>query len=414
MDLPAGLGGRVAVVVDRYPCVSESFVRRELAALEAQGFELAIVVCSPAAKCDPWFPSGLRAAVIRTDACARSCDGWQRVRAGAVALRNLQRAIPLFPAGARGVKAAARAAWTAAAIQPVLERWSPDWVHAHFLGMPAATASLLTRHLRIPLSISAHARDIFVPSVRLAPVCARARFVAVCSEHAQATLMGRLPASLAQRVVHFPHQLNCARTIADRPARNGEQLRLLSVCRLVPKKGIDVVLRALALLPDAPYRYRIVGDGPERARLQALVEVLGLDGVEFAGPAPPEEVPMELARADVFVLGTSTAQDGDRDGIPNAMLEAMAAGVPVVMTDSGAVSEVIRHGRTGWLAPPNCPAALAKVLMEAASDYVNRRHVAVQAHLEVQRRFSDENRCPLATRLTIEIDSKARYRVDSD
>jgi len=289
----------------------------------------------------------------------------------------------------------------------MLESWRPDWLHAHFLAMPAAAACLLSQRVNVPFSISAHARDVFVPQARPTKLCSRARFISACSEHARASLTEQLPAALAERVVHFPHDVECAPSVQNREVVNGAPLRIISVCRLVPKKGIDVILRALALLragSPCRYSYRIVGGGPELPRLKALARELNLEGVEFVGPVAPDAVRREFEQADVFVLGTRVMPDGDRDGIPNAMLEAMAAGLPVIVSDAGGVSEVIRHRSTGWLLPPNDPAAFADALREAASDHLMRRRIATSAHAEVRRRFSRNGRL-LALRLVREIAS---------
>jgi glycosyltransferase involved in cell wall biosynthesis len=177
----------------------------------------------------------------------------------------------------------------------------------------------------------------------------------------------------------------------EREMRVGEPLRLLSVCRLVPKKGIDVVLRALAMVrSEVHYHYRICGAGPELPRLRALTRELQLENVDFVGPISPAAVAAELAQADVFALGTRRTPDGDRDGLPNALLEAMAAGVPVIASDAGAVSEVVQHRRTGWLPPPDRPREFADALREVALDRVIRWTVAVNAHAEIRRRFSSE------------------------
>jgi glycosyltransferase involved in cell wall biosynthesis len=401
MEVDAGHNalGRVAVVVDNYPCLSESFVRRELARLKACGFTVAVVACGPARDGASLLREP-REVVFRPNAAGRAA--W--LRRGMEALKDLRRAVPLFPRRPRGLAAAGRAALITSALRPTLKRWKPDWLHAHFAGMPAAVACLLSERLDVPFSISVHARDIFVPVARLASLCARARFVTACSEYAQASLMGRLPPELAERVVHFPHDVPCGSTVPWHDAHD-DTLRILSVCRLVPKKGIDVVLRALALLRgEVRFRHRIVGDGPERGRLSALAVELGLDAVEFVGALRPEEVSAELARSDIFVLGVRTASDGDRDGIPNVVLEAMAAGVPVIVSDGGAVSEVVGHRRTGWLTPPNDPRALAEAIREAASDGDLRRRIAANAHSEVRRRFSSERPSdPLAMRLIREI-----------
>ncbi|HKR13396.1 MAG TPA: glycosyltransferase family 4 protein [Pyrinomonadaceae bacterium] len=401
IDLPGGDAGRVAVMVDKYPCLSESFIRRELTNLASLGFKLVVLTCSPARRSDRALLPESPFNVFFPEAHS----GRDHVRLAAESLRELPRALTLFPKGPRSTAAAGRAAWTAAAIRPALESWKPDWLHAHFLGMPAAAACLLSQRLNVPLSISAHARDIFVPQVDLAKLCSRARFVSTCSEHARTSLIEQLPSQLAKRVVHFSHDVECGPTVKNQEQVNGFPLRLLSVCRLVPKKGVDVILKALALLrseSECRYRYRIVGGGPELSRLKALASDLNLEDVEFVGPVSPDVVQRELAHADVFVLGARRMPDGDRDGIPNAMLEAMAAGIPVIVSDAGGVSEVIRHRSTGWLLPPNNPEAFADALREVALDHRVRRRVAASARAEVRRRFSQNGRL-LALKLSSEM-----------
>lgn len=389
-------------MVDKFPCLSESFIRRELTNLASLGLELMVLTCSPARRSDRSLLPESRFNVFHPDAHS----GRDHVRLAAESLRELPRALTLFPNGLRRATAAGRAAWIAAAIRPALESWNPDWLHAHFLGMPAATACLLSQRLNVPLSISAHARDIFVPQVHFTEVCSRARFVSTCSEHARTSLVEQLPPLLAKRVVHFSHDVECGPTVENREQVNGVPLRLLSVCRLVPKKGVDVILKALALLlrsgSSCRYRYRIVGGGPELSRLKTLASDLKLEEVEFVGPVAPDVVQRELAHADVFVLGARRMPDGDRDGIPNAMLEAMAVGIPVIVSDAGGVSEVIRHRSTGWLLPPNNPEAFADALREVALDHRVRRRVAASAREEVRRRFSQNGRL-LALKLISEM-----------
>jgi glycosyltransferase involved in cell wall biosynthesis len=391
---------RVAVVVDRYPCLSESFVRRELAQLERRGAALAIVVCARERSCDLWLESDLDAQVFRAD--RRASQPRQGLEGSRDVLRGTARASALFPQTPRGLLRAARAASIAGAIRSPLADWRPDWLHAHFLGMPAVVGCLLGDALGVPLSLSAHAHDVFVPAIRFDAVCARARFIAACSRHAHATLAASLPPAIAARIVDLPHGVACEPAMPDRARRSGGALRLLSVCRLVPKKGIDVVLRALPQVGgDVPYRYRIVGDGPELPRLRAMARAAGLDAVEFVGAKPPSDVAAELAAADLFVLGARTAPDGDRDGIPNALLEAMAAGVPVVASDAGGVAEVVEHRVTGWMTPSDDPRAFAAAIREAALDEALRRAIARRAHAEVRQRFSvDVNADALWRRLS--------------
>jgi glycosyltransferase involved in cell wall biosynthesis len=219
-----------------------------------------------------------------------------------------------------------------------------------------------------------------------------------------------LPSALIERVIHVPHDVACDPVLPERGIRAGPRIRLLSVCRLVPKKGIDVVLKALALLGSgACYQYRVIGDGSELPRLRALARSLGLHDVQFLGARPPDDVAVELAWADLFVLGTRTAVDGDRDGIPNAILEAMAAGVPVVAGNAGGVGEIIRDRETGWLTPANDETALADAIRVAVSDPSSRQRIASNAHAEVWQRFSRNRTTSLLTlRLTSELAVQAR------
>jgi len=151
------------------------------------------------------------------------------------------------------------------------------------------------------------------------------------------------------------------------------------------------VLKGLAHLPqEVEWSYRVIGDGPEFRRLRALARALDLDRVEFAGTLTPARVVVELDDADIFVLGLRQSSDGDRDGVPNAVLEAMARALPVISCDGGGIGEVIQHGRTGWLAPANDAAALAQLIAFAAAHPRDRRRVGERAHAEVRRRFGGD------------------------
>jgi glycosyltransferase involved in cell wall biosynthesis len=166
------------------------------------------------------------------------------------------------------------------------------------------------------------------------------------------------------------------------------------VGRLVEKKGFDTLIRAwpsvVAAVPGA--RLRIVGDGPCRASLRRLAQSLGLAGhLEFAGALPEGETLRAIADADMLVLPSRRMADGDRDGIPNVILEAMALGVPVVTTDAGAAGEVVADGVSGILLPcPVDPDALAAAVARLAQDANLRATLADNARALVRERFSPE------------------------
>jgi colanic acid/amylovoran biosynthesis glycosyltransferase len=147
------------------------------------------------------------------------------------------------------------------------------------------------------------------------------------------------------------------------PSCSRSRLRLLSVGRLVEKKGLEHALRALTKLgPGIVESYTVVGDGPLRARLERLARTLGLAEVSFAGAVPQGEVTGYLARADVLLAPSTTAADGDEEGIPNVLKEAMALGRPVVSTRHSGIPELVEHGVTGLLADEKDPEGLAKVI----------------------------------------------------
>jgi glycosyltransferase involved in cell wall biosynthesis len=362
-----GAGGAcLVVVVERYPVTSETFIAREIGALRAGGVRVRVATTAPAGAGAP--PAAGEGPGARG--------------------RLLRSATALTRPSLRGLYQAHRAAAAATRLHRELRHRAVRQIHAHFLGMPAVVARLLAGLLDVPFSLAGHARDIFVPSTNLAALVAEAQFVAVCSDRAAARLSGGLPAALRGKVVRNNHGVP-AELFAlplhrhPRPAPH----RLLSVGRLVPKKGVDQVLRAAALARGhgLEVQLRVVGDGPEGPALRYLARRLALDA-SFVGAVAPDRVQPHLAWADALVLGCRRARDGDEDGIPNAMLEAMAAGLPVIASDGGAVTEVLRPGDTGWLAGEGA-GALAAAIAQAFAAPDERARRARRARLEVHRRF---------------------------
>jgi glycosyltransferase involved in cell wall biosynthesis len=172
----------------------------------------------------------------------------------------------------------------------------------------------------------------------------------------------------------------------DRP------VRLLGVARLVPKKGIEVLLAALAALPpELHWRYEHVGGGPRRDALTALAGPLGLaDRIAWRGALPHDRVVDAYRAADLFVLASRIAPDGDRDGLPNVLLEAGALELPVVASRVGAVPELIEDGVNGRLVPPDDPAALAEALTALIRDPTARLRCGRAGRRRVLEQFAME------------------------
>lgn len=390
-----GPSGPVVVVLNVYPSDSETFIQRELEYWWEHGVPVRILALrSPEAA-----PSPPRHPVEQHVLYAPALTFAQVVRGVTAALMQkpgraiplLARVLSLVPKTKRGLTLALRALAVVYHVSPEIEKIGAIHLHAHFLHLPALVTRLLAELLEVSYGVSAHARDIFVPEVRSGPLCREARTVLVCSEHGARQLRRSIRDSDASRIVVHRHGVDVSRMPCrpDRPFDSRGPLRLVSVCRLVPKKGIDTVLRALALLEarGIPFSYDLIGDGPLRESLACLAASLRLRCVRFHGVRPNPSALRIVSESDVMVIGCRVAKDGDQDGVPNAILEAMALGVPVVASDAGGVSEVVRHLETGILVPPDDSEALAGAIAMLSRDQALRERLVLRARSEVEARF---------------------------
>jgi glycosyltransferase involved in cell wall biosynthesis len=171
------------------------------------------------------------------------------------------------------------------------------------------------------------------------------------------------------------------------PVPPDEVVTLLGVGRLVEKKGFTFLLEALAQV-QRPFRMRLVGDGPYRGRLEALITRHGLaDRVELLGRRTHQTLPSLYAESHAVVVPSVIDGSGDRDGLPNVVLEAMASARPVVASDVSAISTAVRHGVTGLLVPPRDASALAAALTEMIDDEPRRTRMGRNGRLAVENDF---------------------------
>jgi glycosyltransferase involved in cell wall biosynthesis len=267
----------------------------------------------------------------------------------------------------------------------------PQRVHAHFAHDPALVGLLAARLTGLPFSLTAHARDVYqVPSRALAERARAATHVLTCcranAEHLRRVLP---PADGGRvRVLHHGVQLNRFRPAVTRPANAVP--RLVSVGRLVPKKGFGDLLQACALVARSGRRFTLdlLGDGPLRPVLERRVAELGLTGtVRLVGEQDGAAVLAGLQAADAFVLTPCVPPDGDRDGVPNAVVEALACGLPVVATAAGGVTDAVEHGVNGLLAAPGQAPAVAAHLATLLDDPATRRRMGEAARRTADRAF---------------------------
>ncbi len=272
----------------------------------------------------------------------------------------------------RSLETAGEALWAVLAgvhLARVFKEQGISHLHAPWADGPATAAWVASRLSGIPFSFCAHAHDIYPPDGALAEKLTAAAWVRVISAANRQYLAGLAPGA-ADRLVVIPIGVPLLPE-APRAPRPAPPFRLLSLGRLVDKKGFPVLLQACRLLLDQglDLRLTLAGDGPRRRPLRRLAARLGLQArVSFPGFVPHAQVPALLREAHLFVLPCRVDVRGDRDGIPTVILEALAHGLPVVSTAVSGIPEAVRPGETGWLAPPDDPAALARCIQEALAD----------------------------------------------
>ncbi|HEV7489224.1 MAG TPA: glycosyltransferase [Rhodanobacteraceae bacterium] len=382
---------RILYVVSLFPCWSETFIVREMHAVIERGADIAILSLKPAtekivqdraaALLDRTrHPRGdvasilaflgliLRQPLTTLGFIARLCAGMWR-----------QPAV-LFKTLSAICRAAGQLAW--------IRRFDPDLIHAPWATYPASVAWFLGRVLGKPFSFTSRAHDIFVEDHMMSAKLAAAN-LAVTITRNNVRHMARWmsePGAVPVQVMHSA--LDLGETVFSRDGRLPH--RLLSVGRLDAIKGFDVLLPALALLRDrgVPFESVIIGEGEERARLEALRAQLDLgDRVTFVGARPQTEVRKAMAESTLMVMPCVVTPEGNADGIPNVLTEAMAAGLPVISTRVSGIPELIDDGISGRIVNQRDPIALADAVASLLADPASRDTYAKAGRTKVEREF---------------------------
>jgi glycosyltransferase involved in cell wall biosynthesis len=289
--------------------------------------------------------------------------------------------------------------------------WSPDVIHAHWVLPGGLIGALIARLLRIPLMVSLHGSDVFMATRKplfgwvATWVLKQASVITACSEDLRqgALKLGADP----DRVHLVAWGADPSRFSPDVPALNrdafslgADDLVLISLGRMVAKKGFDVLVCALPALVDAyPQLYLLIGgDGDQKGSLEKLAEDLDvLDRVRFPGRISWNDVPAFMAMGDLFVLPSVRDAEGNIDGLPTVLLEAMACGKPVVATKIGGVPLVIEDGVNGLLCRPGDVEALKRTISRVVEDVSLRERLGRRARASVE---SDYNWLEVARRIS--------------
>lgn len=422
-----GRGGAIAYVVNGFPRRSETFIASEIYRLEQAGFRLRTYAVRPGDTGDPhpvvgriraspdylqtWVPTpgtpvpqwiaqnlpSLAPALHRT---------LRQRPAGVLAAAELTvnqalraRRVPEPVAGLTYLKEFLLAV---ALADRILAAGDVTHLHAAFAHRPATVALLASTITGLPFSFTGHAKDIYVERLNPAGLLARklraATFVLTCTEANRRHLLSVAPGARVQTIYHGLNADFAALLAGSARQPDGIRqctvFRVLGVGRLVAKKGFDLAVEACAqlLAQGIDVELRIIGGRAEQGdALAHLIAERGLEGrAHLLGARTQAEVLAELRRADAFCLPCRVLSNGDRDGIPNVLVEAMAAGVPVVTTSVSGIPELVEDGVSGLVVPPDDTVAVAGALALLAGDPALATRIGQTGRQVVSQRFDGD------------------------
>ena len=384
---------QIAYILKMYPRFSETFIVNEILELERQGVDVCIY--SLRKPDDGRFHASLarvKANVVYVPRYPqmepeRVCAAHQAVYDSNPARYIKVRADVL----ATGEIPTTKRFLQAGVIAAHLLRHPVDAMHAHFASSAARVAYYVNQLIGVPYSFTAHAKDIFHQEVKpdsLREKIANARFVVTVSDFNQGylqDLMNGRPGDIRR----LYNGIDLTRFRPD-PDVCREPNLILSVGRLVEKKGFNDLIQACHHLARRPVDFccEIIGKGPLKNQLQTLIDDLGLQRrVKLVGPKPQDGVLDAYKRAALFALPCVIGSDGNRDGLPTVLLEAMATGLPAVSTNLTGVPEIIDHGENGLLVEPDAPLILTDALARLLQNRPLRLEMGLAARRKVEEAF---------------------------
>lgn len=385
------VSGRVVYLVSLFPCWSETFIVREIAELLRLGVDVHIVSLKHAS--ERMVQSDAQTMLPRVMYPPRGLSGLGR--ALAQILRHPVASLSELVGLARGLwrhpVVLAKSAvvwWRTLGLAAQVQALRPQHLHAHWATYPSTAAMWLSGRSGIPFSFTAHAHDIFLEDHLIAQKLQRAAFGVTISDFNRRYLAEHVSTLALQRmrIVHC----GVAPGAYAYQAEGRIPGRIVSVGRLDAIKGFEHLIEACAILQrrGVYFECRIIGEGPLRAALQARIDALGLGGhVQLLGACKQEQVREALNEASLFALACVVTPQGDRDGIPVALMEAMACGTPVVSTRVSGIPELIEHGVGGLLAEPGDARELARCIEGVLASPGRAQQMARAAREKIERDF---------------------------
>ena len=379
----------VAYLFERFPSFGQTFAYREVAELERQGMKVHVYsIRRPTGEPEQDWDADLvervhylpeeKPLVAEVDRILKSKAVSDQVRAAVKEWGRQSDFLRLYQAIYIGVR---------------LREEGLRHIHAHFAGMAARTAYWINEFFAVPYSFTAHANDIFAPrdfAVSLAKLIERAAAAVTVSDYAVRLLQERFPKSAA-KIYRVYNGVDLARFSAT--DFGSAPPAIISIGRLIEKKGFADLISACALLRarSRTFQCSIIGEGPLQESLRAQIAAADLkQSVELAGPLRQTEIAQQLAHATIFALPSTRDADGGMDNLPTVIMEAMAAGLPVISTPLGGIPEMLEDGINGELVPERDPAALSAAIERLLDDPERARQLGERSRQIAREKFSIE------------------------
>ncbi len=394
--MPAHIG----YVLARYPVLSETFIHRELIALSEMGLELSIYAFAP----NPDAIAHPATKLLRVPVYYLPESNRRWFICTALAYWLTRKPLTTYLAIRDAGEAEARhASFGALHLARLAVHDPPAHFHAHFLSSPAAAAQTMARLLGRSFSATAHAHDVFLPpAAELSRRIDQAAWVRTISRFNRQYLSSIAAATSQSKIEVLRVGVDLSKLAYAPPLVSVDKpVHIVSVGRLVDIKGMDVLLHAVARLPNNRWTLSIAGTGPGENSLRQLAIRLGIQNqVDFLGPLTENEVISLIHQAHIFALASRKDRAGNMDGIPVVLMEALACGIPSVSTTVSGIPELLGGG-AGLLVSPEDPAALADALSRLMTDTHLRASLCRRGRARIERGYDlAKNSHFLATRLS--------------
>jgi glycosyltransferase involved in cell wall biosynthesis len=289
-------------------------------------------------------------------------------------------------------------------VNKIVKKKSIRHIHAHFANFPADVALCVSNNSGITFSFSAHANDIYVNSQNLTLKIQKSSFVTTCTLYNKIYLDSLVTESQQIKIHLMYHGIDCSYWNYNPKKTIHTKVNILFIGRLIEKKGAIYLLEAILQLikklikKGVLIQLVIIGKGKDEQMLKNFCLTNNLENnVLFSGWQSPQQIKQLFALSDIFVLPSLLASDGDRDGIPNVILEAMASGVPVISTYVSGITEIVQHQVTGLLVSERDSNQLIDAILRLINDNNLRASLIENAHKLVTEKFDFEKNNKLLT-----------------